>query len=462
MYVVKRHPAVLLALVCLIASTVSRILLFPHLTVPSLWMSLIWPIVGAVLYALTLLIGGREMLYKTAVPVWLLSLCSLWQLFTTPYLTTVTRVTNGICVLLFALVYTATVSGRISRIWLLLMEAVALISLVIVQLQLRLLGLPMKAGVLILPSYLMLAALLLTLLAMRVHTDGSFHPTWGDRADGRLIRSTPPIDRISSYFMVSRNGANNLFAESVEVSEMERYIHRKRQEGLSGFGVTHVFVAAYVRTVAKYPALNRFVAGQKVFSRGEDISVSMTVKKEMTLSAPDTVIKVHFSPADTAEDVYRKFSRAVEEAKNTPLESGTDNAAGILTLIPGVFLKFVIWLLKALDYFGLLPGALLEFSPFHGSAYFTSMASLGIRPVYHHLYDFGNIPVFCSFGKKRKVEEIADGQIVTRKYIDLTFNLDERICDGYYYASLIKYFLRILRHPEVLDLPPEEVVQDIH
>jgi pyruvate/2-oxoglutarate dehydrogenase complex dihydrolipoamide acyltransferase (E2) component len=45
--------------------------------------------------------------------------------------------------------------------------------------------------------------------------------------------------------------------------------------------------------------------------------------------------------------------------------------------------------------------------------------------------------------------------------VDVKFVLDERICDGYYYATFFKYFKRILAHPEVLDNPPEEVVQDI-
>ena len=45
--------------------------------------------------------------------------------------------------------------------------------------------------------------------------------------------------------------------------------------------------------------------------------------------------------------------------------------------------------------------------------------------------------------------------------MDLRFNLDERICDGFYYASAIKYFLRLLTHPEVLDVAPDKIVQDI-
>ena len=48
-----------------------------------------------------------------------------------------------------------------------------------------------------------------------------------------------------------------------------------------------------------------------------------------------------------------------------------------------------------------------------------------------------------------------------RKYIDVKFVLDERICDGFYYATFFKYYRRLVAHPELLDLPPEEVVKDI-
>lgn len=175
----------------------------------------------------------------------------------------------------------------------------------------------------------------------------------------------------------------------------------------------------------------------------------------------NSVMKVHLHPGDTAEDVYRKFQAQLEEAKNDMENTDADNTANYFMMIPGLVLKTVIWLLKTLDYFGLVPAFLLEVSPFHGSVYFTSMGSLGIRPVYHHLYDFGTVPAFCAFGRKRRAEVIVNGEIVERKYVDLKFNLDERICDGFYYAGVIKYFLRILSHPDVLDNPPEVVEQDI-
>jgi hypothetical protein len=254
-----------------------------------------------------------------------------------------------------------------------------------------------------------------------------------------------------------------MFEEAFEITHIDRYIRQKRREGLTDFGITHVLLAAYVRGVAKYPQLNRFVSGQKVYSRGNDIQYCMVIKKEMDVNSPDTSIKVHLSPYDTAADVYNKLNAAVESVKATQeLDSSLDGLIMLLSLIPSVVLKFTVWLLKLLDYFGLLPKFLLELSPFHGSLFFTSMGSLGIPPIYHHLYDFGNLPVFAAFGcKRRAVEVLEDGTIVPKKYVDVKFVLDERIVDGFYYATFFKYYRRLLRNPEILDNPPDEVISDI-
>jgi len=45
--------------------------------------------------------------------------------------------------------------------------------------------------------------------------------------------------------------------------------------------------------------------------------------------------------------------------------------------------------------------------------------------------------------------------------MDYTFNVDERIVDGFYYATLIKYFHKLLQHPERLDDPEMEINRDI-
>ena len=432
LYVDRKHPCVWLMALSMIASIVLRIVQYNG----NLWFGAILPITAAVLYALMAIMGGKEMLYRTAFPVWLMGLCF--------------AISSGswaawIACLLVCFCYTRLIDGRNKKIWLL--------SLLLLTLTGCLYAKSWADAVMVLGTLLMWPAI-------KVHTDGKFHPTWGDRIDGRQVRTAQVMEQVTAYFMPNRTGANNLFSESAEITELERYIRQKRKEGLTGFSMTHAVLAAYVRTVARFPALNRFIAGQRIYSRGEDIAVCMTVKKELTVDAPDSLIKVHLHPGDTAADVYHKFNAEVEKAKNEMETTADATVAGFMA-IPRLFLKFAIWLLKCLDYFALVPKFLLEISPFHGSIYFTNVGSLGIKPVHHHLYDFGTVPAFCAFGRKRRAEEIKDGQIVERKYLDMTFNLDERICDGFYYASVIKYFLRVLTHPEVLDSAPETIEQDI-
>ncbi|MBQ6692948.1 MAG: 2-oxo acid dehydrogenase subunit E2, partial [Clostridia bacterium] len=121
-----------------------------------------------------------------------------------------------------------------------------------------------------------------------------------------------------------------------------------------------------------------------------------------------------------------------------------------------------VWALKTMDYFGILPKFLEKLSPFHGSMFITSMGSLGIPPIYHHLYDFGTVPVFCSFGAKQKAYELQpDGTVKERRFITLMWTLDERICDGFYYATAMKTLRNILRNPYVLDERPEQVFEDV-
>ncbi len=315
-----------------------------------------------------------------------------------------------------------------------------------------------------LSSLAILIAYEIILLCMdRIDGDRPF-PMAGDRPDGRRLRSLDPISGVAVYIMPDRNGASNLFKDSFECSNAEQYIRAKREQGLENFGYTHLILASYVRVVSQRPAINRFIAGQKVYSRGHDIEVSMAIKKSMSTDGSETIINVHFDVGDSVEDVYRKFNEQVEAVKATDeLDSSFDKVAGLLNLIPGILMKFTIWLLKAADYFGLLPKFLLEVSPFHASGFITSMGSLGIPPIYHHLYDFGNIPIFVAFGmKRRQCDMLPDGSVQQKKYIDFSIVTDERICDGFYFASAFKLMKRYLNHPERLDEKPETIVEDVY
>ncbi len=465
LYVSRGNWLTWLMALCMAASAVTRIV-FPvekgYGGTQEVWSQILLPMAAAVLYALIALLRGEELFYKTAIPVWMMSLYAglrIQSSVDSPLLVWL----FWICMIFFAYLYTDITAGRWPHALLLLTPLVlSPLTFLLYITRTALMAGNWPALQRFLSDALAALGVLVVIFAIRIHPAGELHPTWGDRSDGRRIRTLPPMAQVSPYLMVNRNEASNLFEDAIEISHIDRYIRKKRREGLTSFGITHVLLAAYCRGLCKYPGLNRFLSGQRIYSRDNDISFCMTIKKEMTTQSPDTVIKVHLAPTDTADDVYRKVQSAVDQVKNSPLDSNFDLTAGALNLIPGVVLKFVVWLLKLLDYFGLLPKFLLEVSPFHGSLFLTSMGSLGIPPVFHHLYNFGNLPVFGAFGMKRRAcEVLEDGTVVQRKYVDMKFVMDERIVDGFYYAAFFKYYKRILQHPEILDDPPETVLRDI-
>ena len=278
--------------------------------------------------------------------------------------------------------------------------------------------------------------------------------------EGRKIKSLQPMMKVSPYIMKNRNGSTNYFMDKFDLEPVEKYLKEKRLSGCEGLTLMHVIIAAYIRAVSCRPAINRFIRGQRIYARN-NIEVCLAIKTEMTLEADETVIKAEFQPEDTIFDVRDRINKTIDDYRNDP-GGDFDKTAKILNMIPGLLMKFVIWFLNLIDYFGLLPRKLTKLSPFHGSFFITSMGSLGIPPVFHHLYDFGNVPIFLSFGSKRRENVLLDdGTVKKHKYVDFTIVTDERICDGFYYASAFKVMKSVMKNPWVLDNPPDKVVEDI-
>ncbi len=279
----------------------------------------------------------------------------------------------------------------------------------------------------------------------------------GDRREGRRIRTLDGLHVAMPFIMKDRSDACNTFADEIDVGEAELIVREQIQSGNENFSMLHVILAAYVRTVATYPYLNRFISGQRIYSRN-NIEVVMTVKKQMKMDAPETCIKVEFDPHDTVYDIYNKFNAAVTNIADT----GTDGVASFFKKFPRLPFRWTVKIIEWLDYWGMCPKALMDALPFWGSMIITSMGSLGIKPIYHHLYNFGNLPVFVSYGTKRKVVDInKKGEISTRRVIDMKIVTDERTCDGFQYAAAFKLWKRLIEHPESLKSAPESVEEDI-
>lgn len=284
---------------------------------------------------------------------------------------------------------------------------------------------------------------------------------FGDRKEGRLLRSLPAFAKFVPFIMPTRNDACNQYEESFEVSDVDRRLRKLRVDGYKGIGILHFIIAAYIRGVSMLPGMNRFIVGRRIYAR-DNIEVVMTVKRSLAIDATETTIKVVFEPTDTIFDVYRKMSEKTDEIKTVEGNNNTEDVAEAMCKAPRFLLRFALTILRIMDYFGWLPQSLLDASPFHGSMIITDLGSLRIGPIYHHIYNFGTLPVFISFGAKRHAYELdRHGNMVDRKYVDCKFVMDERTVDGHYYAQFLQAFRYICQHPEIVETPPSKVVEDV-
>ncbi len=285
---------------------------------------------------------------------------------------------------------------------------------------------------------------------------------YGDRKEGRLIRSLPPFYKFIPYIMPSRNDRCNQYEESFEISVLDKRLRQLRVAGYKGISVLHFLIAAYIRAISMLPGLNRFVVGRRVYARN-NIEIVMAVRRDMNTNSPETTIKVEFEPTDTIFDVYRKMNEKISEIKASEDGNGTEEFAEAASHLPRFLLRFGIFVLRVMDYFGWLPESAMKLSPFHGSMIITDLGSLRIGPVYHHIYNFGTLPVFISFGAKRHSYELnRKGEIEDKKYVDCKMVMDEGIIDGHYYAQLLQAFRVMFQHPEIVEAPPTKVIEDIY
>ena len=121
----------------------------------------------------------------------------------------------------------------------------------------------------------------------------------------------------------------------------------------------------------------------------------------------------------------------------------------------------VIGFLKFLDNRGHMPKSIIELSPFHSSIFVTDLGSLGIKPIYHHIYNFGTNSMFLAFGTRDK-EQIIEEDLSLSKQQSMVLKIvaDERIVDGYYFANALKYAKKLLTNPDSLLAPLEKVYND--
>jgi hypothetical protein len=124
-------------------------------------------------------------------------------------------------------------------------------------------------------------------------------------------------------------------------------------------------------------------------------------------------------------------------------KSSSDREVDLLLRLPPPLVRLLVALVRGVDALGLLPLAMTRNDPMYASAFVANLGSVGLDAGYHHLWEYGNIPIFCVVGR---VTPGPDG----RRSVTLKWSYDERVEDGLYCARSLEIIRGLIEAPEKL------------
>ena len=272
------------------------------------------------------------------------------------------------------------------------------------------------------------------------------------RKDGKRVTDADPIYTIFPYILKYRYDSMNMVEIDIPLSPMQTYLNEKRKQGYR-FSHLGLVLAAYVRTAAEYPLMNRFIVNKRIYQRNE-FSVAMVVLKPGKLD--ETMSKMYFNMEDDIFAVHDVMEKYIGENRAEGDTNATDNIVRSLLKIPGL-LSVAAGVLKWMDLHGMLPASLIKASPFHASMTISNLASIRTNHIFHHVYEFGTTSLLITLGNMREVPVRKGEEIVFERSLPMGIVMDERIGSGAYFAAVFHRFKQYLANPSLLEGPPKVV-----
>lgn len=270
------------------------------------------------------------------------------------------------------------------------------------------------------------------------------------RPDGRPATDVAPFRRIMPFIMPTRNESAVYFEQEIDLTRTLPFLDAATERVGKRATFFHLFLWAAVRAIAARPRLNRFVMGGRIWDR-DGIWLSYSAKKALRDGAPIVVVKRRFADDigfdELLADVYADLERGRSDEK-----SHVDKELSLFLSLPGPILKVGVSLLRLLDAWNLLPGSFITPDPMYASLFIANLGSVRLDSAYHHLYEYGTIPLFAALGRFREVPVVEAGALTTRTVCSIKYTLDERIEDGLYCAGALELLKATLEDPESLRL----------
>jgi hypothetical protein len=249
--------------------------------------------------------------------------------------------------------------------------------------------------------------------------------------------------------MPSRTESLVFFDQQLRVEAAEEFVAAtRRQHPELHPTLFHVVLWALTEMFDRHPRLNRFVAGGRLYDR-DGIWISFTVKSELTEAGTLLEVKHRFEPRQTFPDMVAAVQTAVAAARGGATGLA-DRELQLFLHLPPALRRGVVRAASLGNDWNLLPRRFIDGDPFFASAFLTNLGSIGIDAAFHHLYEYGTIPIFGAFGAASESIVVEDGQPAVARTASMKFTFDERVEDGLYAAHALEDFRAMVEHPDRL------------
>ena len=231
---------------------------------------------------------------------------------------------------------------------------------------------------------------------------------WWNRPDGELVRDLPPTKRIMPYIMRGRNESAFYFEQQISLVKTDAFIRAFNDAHPSTpIGVQHILMRAIVEVMTRFPTMNRFVAGGRLYQRSE-IWFSYSAKQNLKEGSPLIVLKRRFDPASRSTTWSPTCTASSTRGASAAVSPAPTREIGLIMKLPGVGRRLVLAIGRFADAFGLLPRSFIDGDPLYATAFFANLGSIGQDAGCHHLYEYGTIGVFGVLGRPTLGTRLAD------------------------------------------------------
>lgn len=289
--------------------------------------------------------------------------------------------------------------------------------------------------------FALLGVLLLVWLAAEFKTS---------RSDGELVR-IPPVRRMLLAVSPTKKDALVYFDAPVDATKLLEWLPEAKSEHEAG--ITHAVIGAAAVGLACTPRMNRFCVGQRIYARkGRFVTFSM--KRKVLGADPETARKsrlatpkLEMKEGESFAELARRINDSVT-VERSGKETAADKEYKLFDMLPRPLLGLANKLLPLLDHYNLLPAFFIEGEGLYTSMFIANLGSLRMGAGYHHLYEFGNCPLFLMVGQVEERVVVVDGKPEVRPILPLRYTYDERIEDGMNAKYGIEAMVRVLEDPE--------------